>query len=262
MFRKIACFVLLALPPAAFGWGVEGHNLIARIAEAQLTPAARERVAAILGPGVSLASIASWPDEIRPIRPETAHWHFVDIPITVAHLNMERDCPNGDCVLARIVLFEQIVGDPAATPLEREEALKFLVHFVGDMHQPLHCSNNDDRGGNGVRVVYQGRATNLHSLWDTGLLSRIGSEDQLFPDLLKEAQKRAKKWSKGDVEDWAEQSHKASQKVVYGKLPEPPGPDQPVMIPPEYEKIAAPLIRQQLEKAGDRLARVLNESLP
>src|SRR5690242_5440471 len=100
MFRKVACVVLLAASPA-FGWGVEGHNLIARIAEAQLTPAARGRVAAILGPGVSLASIASWPDEIRRTRSETANWHFVDIPITVSHLNMERDCPAGDCVLAR-----------------------------------------------------------------------------------------------------------------------------------------------------------------
>jgi hypothetical protein len=261
MTGRTTWITLLALCPAAFAWGPEGHNLVARIAEAQLTPEVRERIAAILGPGASLASVASWPDEIRRVRPETANWHFVDIPITAPHLDMERDCPKGDCVVARIVVFRKILSDRAATALERQEALKFLVHFVGDMHQPLHCSNDNDRGGNGVRVSYQSRQMNLHSLWDSAMLGRIGTEEQLFPGLLQEAQKRAKKWSKGDVSDWAEQSHKAGQKVVYGKLPKAAGADQPVVIPPEYEKVAAPLIREQLEKAGDRLARLLNESL-
>jgi hypothetical protein len=256
---KYTCVALFAAAQAALGWGIEGHSLVARIAEAQLTQAARERVAAILGPGRSLASVASWADDFRRTHAETANWHFVDIPINQRHLNMDRDCPKGDCVVGRIVLFEQIVGDPAATAAEREEALKFLVHFIGDMHQPLHCSTNGDRGGNTVRLIYRNMPTNLHSLWDTGLLGRMGTEEQLFPILSAEALQHAGKWSKGDVQDWAEQSHKASQKIVYGKLPAPPAPDQPIVIPPDYERTATSLVREQLEKAGDRLARVLND---
>jgi hypothetical protein len=229
--------------------------------EAQLTPAARQRVAAILGPGKTLPSIASWADEIRRRRPETGDWHFVDIPIDQPHLNMDRDCPKGNCVLGRIVWFRQIVADPAATPVEREEALKFLVHFIGDMHQPLHCANNDDRGGNSVRLVFRDRPTNLHSLWDSGILGRLGSEEQILPELSKDAARHARKWSKGDVQDWAEQSHKVAQKLVYGKLPKPAAAQTPAVIAVAYEKRADPLIRQQLEKAAARLARVLNETL-
>ena len=96
----------------------------------------------------------------------------------------------------------------------------FLVHFVGDMHQPLHCSDNKDKGGNDVKLDFFGRTSNLHSVWDSGLLGRMGQEDALFAQFSKDlTEKRARKWGKGTVYTWAEQSHKAAQKVVYGKLP-------------------------------------------
>ena len=136
----------------------------------------------------------------------------------------------------------------------------FLVHFVGDMHQPLHCSDNHDKGGNGVRVVFLDRPGNLHGTWDGALLTRMGKEDDLFPQFLQEAQKNRKKWSKGSVAQWAEESHKAAQSVVYGKLPAA-AEGTPVAIGADYESAADPVIRTQIEKAGDRLARVLNETL-
>src|ERR1700687_2134474 len=98
-------FVAAALACSAlplYGWGPEGHSLVARIADAQLTPAARARVAAILAPGETMASIASCAYEVRRSRPETAPWHFIDIPIDQPHLNMARDCPKGDCVIGKI----------------------------------------------------------------------------------------------------------------------------------------------------------------
>jgi hypothetical protein len=108
--------------------------------------------------------------------------------------------------------------------------------------------------------VFFGRQTNLHSVWDSALLSRMAPADQLFPALSEESMRRRKKWSKGTVERWAEQSHRASQKVVYGELPKV-APGTPIELDAAYEKTADPLIREQIEKAGARLARVLNETL-
>lgn len=259
-YLRMAVLALLANPIHLFGWGPVGHSLVARIAEQQLTAAVRARVAVILGPDRTLPSVASWADEVRRARPETFNWHFIDIQITDQHLNMMRDCPKSDCVIAKIADLRKVLQDPATAPEQRTEALMFLVHFVGDMHQPLHCTDNHDRGGNDVQVQLAGRPSNLHSAWDSGLLGRIGNEEQLLPGLAKESAKRAKKWRKGTVEEWAEEAHKAGQKKVYGKLPKAT-PGTPVILDAAYEKSANSLIREQLEKAGARLARVLNEAL-
>jgi hypothetical protein len=111
-----------------------------------------------------------------------------------------------------------------------------------------------------VHVEFDGQPSNLHSVWDGGLLGRMGTEEQLFPALSQESARREKKFAKGTVEDWAEQSHKAAVKMVYGKLPKA-APGQPVVLDAAYEQAADPLIRLQIERAGARLARVLNEAL-
>lgn len=258
----------------AFAWGPEGHDLVARIAESELTPAAKARVAEILGPGQTMVSVASWADRIRNQRPETGPWHYIDIPINQPHLDLARDCPKGDCVVIKLEDFERVLKDSAAPPEKRRDALMFIIHFVGDMHQPLHCSDNKDRGGNDVHISFDSRNGNLHSLWDSGLMSRMGTEDALFPKLSADAAKHRKKWAKGTVESWAEQSHKDAQKIVYGKLPKPSNapatanalanpavPAAPAAIDAAYEKKADPLIAEQLEKAGVRLAYVLNSTL-
>ena len=136
----------------------------------------------------------------------------------------------------------------------------FLVHFVGDMHQPLHCADNNDKGGNSVQVKFGDQTSNLHSLWDSGLLGKMGKEDDLFAIYSRDAQKHAAKWSRGSVEDWAEDNHKVAQKITYGKLPKVAA-GAPEPIDAAYVKKADPVIRIQIEKAGDRLARVLNEAL-
>jgi hypothetical protein len=261
--RKLLVAMLCGALPA-FSWGTEGHSLIARIAWVQLTPAVQAKVSAILGPGVTLQSIASWADNVRNQRKETGPWHYIDIPIDKPHLDMARDCPKGDCVLAKIEGFQKTLKDPATPPEQRKEALEFLVHFVGDMHQPLHCADNADQGGNKVIVKFgdhpSDRPYNLHSLWDSGLLGKMGKEDDLFNVYSKDAIRHSGKWARGTVEDWAEQNHKVAQKITYGKLPkEPAGTPEPIEI--AYEKKADPVIQVQIEKAGDRLARVLNEAL-
>jgi hypothetical protein len=258
--KKRIAVTLLAWQLPLFGWGGEGHDLVARIADAQLTPIARAKVAEILGPGVTMASVSSWADMVRRDRANTALWHYVDIPINQKHLNMERDCPKGQCVIKVIEDFEVTLRDPNATPVQRKEALMFLIHFVGDMHQPLHSSDNKDKGGNDVHVMFGDRPQNLHSVWDSGLLAKIGKEDDVFPALSADSMKHRKRWARGSVESWAEQAHKDAVKITYGKLPKS-ADGKPVAITAAYEAQADPLIKLQLEKAGARLARVLNENL-
>jgi hypothetical protein len=257
--RKFLGILLCGTLPA-FGWGGEGHSLIARIAWMQLTPAVQAKVSEILGPGVTMQSIASWADTVRNQRRDTGPWHYIDIPIDKPHLDMARDCPKGDCVITKIEEFEKTLKNSDTPAVQRKEALMFLVHFVGDMHQPLHCADNKDQGGNTVHVTFGDRPMNLHSLWDGGLMGKMPKEDDLFAVWSVEAKKHYGSWSKGTVEDWAEQNHKVAQKITYGKLPKV-APGAPEPIDAAYEKAADPVIRVQIEKAGDRLARVLNEAL-
>jgi hypothetical protein len=251
---------LLSCSLPAFAWGPEGHSLIARIAEAQLKPAVHARVVEILGPGKTMSSVASWPDEVRRARPETAPWHYVDIPVDKPRLDMERDCPKGACIIVAIATMERTLRDGAASDVQRREALMFLIHFVGDLAQPLHCSDRNDKGGNGVQVLYHDRRSNLHSVWDSGLLGRMGSEEQLFPALSAESTEHRKKYAKGRVKNWAERGHDAARDMVYGQLP-PTGEGAPATLDAAYEKSADALIRLQIETGGARLAKELNHVL-
>lgn len=177
---------------------------------------------------------------------------------------MARDCPKNECVLGKIEDFRKQLNDPATPPDERREALMFLIHFIEDLHQPLHSSDNHDQGGNGVHVQYYDKPadkpSNLHSAWDTALVEHLGPADRIFPQLSRESASHAKKFSKGTPSQWAEQSHQAAQKIVYGKLPKA-APGATVVLNAAYEKASDRLIRRQLELAGARLAAVLNHDL-
>jgi len=256
--HKLVGIVAICGSLPALAWGPEGHDLVARIADAQLTPTAHAQVAEILGPNVSMASISSWADQVRRQREASGPWHYVDIPIDKPRLDRARDCAKEGCVVTAIESDEAALRNPATPAVERREALMFLIHFIGDMHQPLHSSDHKDRGGNEVHVIFFDRPGNLHGTWDSGLLARMGKEDDLFPVLLKEAEQHYKKWSKGTPEQWANESHKAAVKITYGKLPKVAA-GTPEPLGADYEVAADPVIREQIEKAGDRLARTLND---
>src|SRR5580692_10642005 len=155
-------------PSEAFAWGDEGHRIVALIAASELTPQAKTQVESLLGGDASssMADLSTWADEIKFHRHETSPWHYVDIEIDSTGYDPARDCPTGDCVVAQIERDERIVGDRSLAMPVRAEALKFLIHFVGDLHQPLHCADNHDRGGNEVKVILGRRSTNLHAVWD------------------------------------------------------------------------------------------------
>jgi hypothetical protein len=201
--------------------GDEGHRVIARIAAERLTPEARAEVEDLLrGPAANvMADAATWADEIKPQRPETRPWHYVNIPINDLVYRTSL-CPQGACVVAQIEREVQIVGDKALLKPVRAEGLRFLIHFVGDEHQPLHCGENHDRGGNEVKVRLNGRDTNLHAVWDGDMVKKLGDDDERLANDL--AQKvttaNAKTWSKGTATSWCVETARIAKATVYANL--------------------------------------------
>lgn len=250
--------LLIATAPSLFGWGREGHRLIAAIANHHLSAKARAEVARLLGTE-SLESIASWADEVRPQRKESTTWHYINIPLNAARGDWKQYCPATGCVVGIIPQLQAKLRDRALPDAERAEALKFLVHFVGDMHQPLHTGDNGDRGGNDVQAVFFDRPTNLHSVWDTPILELA---ERRQPDLKARLGRPAGYWErrrlrKGTLEDWAWEARDVSRNVAYAKLPAA----RPAVLGEDYFQLARPAVEGQIRRGGVRLARILNETL-
>jgi hypothetical protein len=258
--RHISAALALTILVAsnALGWGREGHEVVSIIAERHLTEGTRERVRQILGPAVSLAAASTWADDVRASRPETASWHYIDIQLNASTVDPARDCPNRDCVTAAISRFAAVLRDNSASPEAKNEALKFVVHFVADLHQPLHCADNHDRGGNDVHVTFFGEDANLHSLWDTLLIERIDSNPESYAKRLNSTltDSDISTFERGTVEDWAVETHAVAVKVAYRALP----PGQDPTLRQDYFQAVAPAVDLQLRRAAVRLALILNEA--
>jgi hypothetical protein len=250
---------LLMTTGSALGWGPEGHRAVAMIAARNLTPEARDKVQAMLTPHETLAALSGWADDVREEHPETGPWHYIDIPLAASAIDMGHECLAGNCVVAKIAEFESALKNKSTDPALRREALEFVVHFVGDLHQPLHCVDNDDQGGNKVQVIFFGQPGNLHAVWDGGIIRR---EKQWGAQLAATLESRITPeqrvaWARGSAEDWALESHALAVRVAYGKLPPGATPN----LGDEYVNAALPVVEEQIEKAGVRLAHLLNESL-
>jgi hypothetical protein len=168
----------------------------------------------------------------------------------------KRDCPDEGCVTEVIPYYEQILKDNSATKKERVEALKYLVHFVGDVHQPLHLGNEKDRGGNSIPLRFGGRQTNLHALWDSGLIlyykkTSLVQYARLLDGRIRE--KDAVQWAQSDVADWSSESRQLALDVAYAVANEE--------VPMGYMQKSIAVVESQLCRAGIRLAHLLNRSL-
>jgi hypothetical protein len=268
MRRLIALVVIAAavvMPSVAWAWGNEGHEVVALIAASELSPAAKAQVEQLLGGDAAsaMADVSTWADKIRRDRPETGPWHYVNIQITSAGYDAARDCPNDACVVAQVQRDAAIVGDRTLAQPVRAEALRFLIHFVGDLHQPFHAGDNHDRGGNEVRVVLNGENKNLHAVWDTAVVEALGDDPGTVAPAL-EGQitvEEKRQWSQGSVVDWANQSFQIAKTKIYATLPGSGGTDAPVILLPDYPHREADVTRTQLERAGVRLATLLNKEL-
>lgn len=235
------------LSPIAHAWGSVGHHVVANLAEAQLTSKARIEVNRLLAlePGSTLASISTWADEHR--NPSTAAWHYVNLPRGSCTYVAERDCPGGQCVVAAIERQAAILASNA--PDERRLiALKYLVHLVGDIYQPLHAGFFEDKGGNKYQVQAFGRGSNLHALWDSGLIDRMGmTPEELAKGLLGRSRRLAS----------PSLSFAAVAEESCGIVAQPgfyPGRK----VGAEYLAAHRSVLEDQLALAGGRLAMLLN----
>lgn len=259
-----AVFLLCMAVQLGWAWGREGHRLTALVAEQYLSPEAKAQIAQLLGSD-TFVNIAPWADEYRRDHPETGPWHYVDIPSTEKSYDRMRDCPAPkadpqspwrDCVTDRIRYFEGRLSDASLSPADRAMALKFVVHLIGDIHQPFHALG-DARGGNGIAVSFFGSTScgsytcNLHGIWDDSMILHEGlSETAYTQRLLKEIQDN--KWERlagGEPGAWANISHEYAVRAMV-----PNG----ALITPEYENEEIKVVDSQLALGGLRLARVLN----
>lgn len=274
-----SALLCLCLPPGAeaFGWGDRGHRVVARLAAQSLTPAAATRAAALLSDEAfisdckqrhlptatledRLACVSTWADKVRNDRPYTRQWHFVDIPRDAGQYVPARDCPSspeGDCVIQEIERAFAVLSNPGEERCARAAALKYIIHFVGDMHQPLHSAADTqdaeaiangfetDRGGNLKFVTWLGSAKNsfgdnwqLHAVWDSAIIDATSPNEASLTgalvSALTPAQKQFAKPSAGTaaqfaetlsalLAEWALDAHALAVQKAYGGL----GPQDP-----------------------------------
>jgi len=205
------------------------------------------------------------------MRPETANWHFVDIPADADRYDAARDCrptERGDCVVAELIRLQTALAQHSQETTSREETLKFLIHFVGDIHQPLHAIDDHDRGGNDVRVNSlrdgaTGRATNLHAAWDTGIINLSAETEAARAARLLAGLSARHITDAFEPARWADDTHAVALRHAYHYPSFSPSgpPSTPITLDRAYLTQAEETIDDQLAIGGVRLAAVLNATL-
>jgi hypothetical protein len=278
----VALFALgLVLAAPAVAWSALGHKLVGELAQRHLTPAARAEVARLLAgePDPTLAGVATWADTLRDREPErfrqTSRWHYVNLSSDSCRYAPERDCKDGQCVIAAIAAQRAILADRGQPLQARRDALKFLVHLVGDVHQPLHANARNDQGGNKYQVSlrtdiqpeayardrYVGgvMGTNLHSVWDYYVLAERGLDLEQYADRLdREPWPPAMDKAAETPASWASESCGLTE--LHGLYPSENG--KPVhKLDRSYSGKHRALAEQRIRIAAYRLAKLLNEAL-
>lgn len=258
----LAC--LLVAPVQA--WGPLGHSVVAELAQRHLSPAAEAEVERLLAPEHtrSLADIASWADQIQDDPAQDALWkqtrsqHYINFRGgSDCDYVPPRDCRDDRCVVAALQHYVGVLGDRSQPDAARRDALKFVVHFVGDIHQPLHAGYRDDKGGNTYQVQFDGKGSNLHKVWDSGMLRTRGLEWPAYAQQLDASGPVAMPTPIAPLDNpyaqWAEESCRITADAGFY-------PDGHV-INAAYVRTELPLAEQRLREGGRRLAEVLNLAL-
>ena len=284
---------MAALPRGVLAWGPEGHAVVGDLAAGLLTPEAKRQVKSILGnKRLGDYEVSSWPDEIRGAQeyekryPGNGRWHFVEFNVSEKYdEDFELKLPgDGHDIVTQVGRWQKELAAKGNRMPRRRDALKFLVHFTADLHQPLHCAYRyGDMGGNMIPVhSFQGRnyrisaedapehLPDLHSVWDECMVYELmaGRSRPAFAKALQEGigGEQLRRWSQGPPFDWATDSYWRARKQAYRwangeNLPfkwARPGMD---LTSENYIDARLPLVQEQLQKAGVRLARLLNEAL-
>jgi len=272
----VLMFAITAATVSLDAWGSQGHRLVGLIAAARLTPNARAQAGRLLD-GQTLADLSNWADTIRSDQQQTYGWHFVNIPLDAAGYDRDRDCPRAagvaegarsdrwrDCAVDRILFWEQRLADVTLDRADRAIALKFIVHFIGDLHQPFHTLGVG-RGGNDVQVRVFGEANcadegekpfpcNLHSVWDSRLIARRNLDDRAYVAHLQKliVDKRLSAQAAGTPAQWAEQSFRLAKEALV---------DSGANLDDGYYRRQIAVIDERIALAGVRLAAVINRAL-
>jgi hypothetical protein len=271
---------VLLCPVSAWGWGSDGHKIVAIIAADNLTPAAQSHVANILGVSASQTAIAMAAASIRPDSefreedPSTAPWHFIDICLKDRRIEVPTRCPGVSCVTGKIDEYSRRLKEGNYDRWGAAADLAFLIHLVGDIHQPLHAANDADRGGNCVMVDSHPQAKDLHAAWDTTIVRRLEhSIDSGRPDTTARrleqtyaAERETDSWIPTDDIAW--ESNQVARSDIYAALQIPVEPCEPaaavcsnepeVRLNSAYMDHADVIAGHQLAKGGFRLASLLN----
>lgn len=267
MRRALLAFGLYLIGSTlAFAWDSLGHRLVGELAERRLSLASRVQVHWLLAgePEPGLAGVATWPDAIRkqPAYRWTAPLHYVNIRDAACRFEAGRDCRKGECVVSAIERYAARLSDTSLRRAERAEALKYLVHFVGDIHQPLHSGRRADEGGNKFQISLRSRdslpqGTNLHSIWDHFLLASARLDEV---DYVQRLQARMPPML-GDTNapvpaprHWAEESCALTDRDGFY-------PPRPGKLPAHYLERMRPLAEARLLLAAQRLASVIEKAL-
>jgi len=246
----------LVMNSPAYARGAKCHEIVALIAEKHLTDQARLRLVELLPKNETLAQAATWPDKVRKAMPQMNPLHYVDVPRGSTSYDRERDCARQNCIVEAINWYLKVLKSDEAPLEEKQLALNYIVHLVGDLHQPLHVGFLDDLGRTKTKITFEGKEQTLHELWDSGMLgTEHGSAKALASrfDQEVEADERAA-WESGRPRDWANESIAINTRYVY-PLPENHE------ISEEYAKRALPILHKRLVQAGVWLAWLLNEGL-
>jgi hypothetical protein len=254
------CFLLACTAAPAWSWGPLGHRIIARIAQREAGPKALSRLSFYLGKDVPIEEAAVWAQGLELERPETARWHFIQIPPNAMQLNLERQCPENECITVKLREFEGIARLGIRDRSEIEEAIKFLIHLVGDLHQPLHAGYGEDQGGKSIPVVLNSRSMSLYDFWDSALLERLGSDAAAIAERLAQntTSEQRERWRQGNLRDWTWETHLLAARLAYGALPS----GSPKSLGDDYLLQATEVAEIQLMKAGVRLGKILDQVWP
>jgi hypothetical protein len=251
MLRRFFLFLCPPLLPLTlFAWGATGHRVVGAIAADHLTKKASKAVQDILG-DESMAIAATWMDEVRsdPADRYMRDWHWVTIPDGETYATAEKN-PKGDAV-GTIGRMEQLLKSDTVPPDRRRMYLRILIHLVGDIHQPLHVGKGDDKGGNDLQVRWFKKGSDLHRIWDSGMIDEYGlSYTELAASLDHATPAQITAWQKGDAASWAQECLAFRPAVYAVQKGEALGYD--------YQYRNLPIVKAQLLKAGIRLAGVLN----
>lgn len=258
-----AVFAAFTVPSAA--WSPEGHKIVALLAASHLTKGAAAQVEDLLDGDVedAMAKASTWSDEILAKRPETKGWHFVNIPVAETAYSAERDCPDGNCAVARLAADMKTLADKTQPKAARAEALKFMIGLMADIHQPLRCSEDGNGHGAQVKVSVGGGNTNLLAVWDGDIIKAmqldVPQTVSLLGSKITPAQRKA--WSRGTLISWCEESAKIAKSGAYDDLSGAATENGAILLAVEYPSAKVKMTAEQLKKAGVRLAAAVNFAL-